>query len=198
MRSTNKEPQWATVYDDLFSQYVDIDADDFKFGTSSSDEASNNETIEGQFTDSGDSSSSEPAARRLSDDFWARTLAVLEESASSLEQQQDGNQQRESDQQTHHHNLSPAVSFYNTKNAPHADFLSLGGFPSPHISTVPSSPSVEAAARRRKAIKYQQECSAKIPERPVGVTKTYRSSSKSPKMMSPSRYRAGAQDAWTE
>ncbi|KAG9667298.1 hypothetical protein KCU99_g9665, partial [Aureobasidium melanogenum] len=198
MRSTNKEPQWATVYDDLFSQYVDIDADGFKFGTSSSDEASNNEIIEGHFTDSGDSSSSEAAARRLSDDFWARTLAVLEESASSLEQQQDGNQQRESDQQTHHHNLSPAVSFYNTKNTPHADFLSLGGFPSPHISTVPSSPSVEAAARRRKAIKYQQERSTRTPERPVGVTKTYRASSKSPRMMSPSRYRAGAQDAWIE
>lgn len=194
MRSTNKEPQWATVYDDLFSQYVDIDADDFKFGTSSSDEASNNEPLESHFTDSGDSSSSEAAARRLSDDFWARTLAVLEESASSLEQQQDGTQQRESEQ----HNLSPAASFYNTKVTPHADFLSLGGFPSPHISTVPSSPSVEAAARRRKAIRYQQERSAKTPERPVGVTKSYRSSSKSPKMMSPSRYRAGAQDAWVE
>ncbi|KAG9700562.1 hypothetical protein KCU95_g727, partial [Aureobasidium melanogenum] len=194
MRSTNKEPQWATVYDDLFSQYVDIDADDFKFGTSSSDEASNNEPLESHFTDSGDSSSSEAAARRLSDDFWARTLAVLEESASSLEQQQDGTQQRNSEQ----HNLSPAASFYNTKNTPHADFLSLGGFPSPHISTVPSSPSVEAAARRRKAIRYQQERSTKTPERPVGVTKSYRSSSKSPKMMSPSRYRAGAQDAWVE
>lgn len=198
MRSTNKEPQWATVYDDLFSQYVDIDADDFKFGTSSLDEPSNNEMIEGHLTDSSDSSSSEAAARRLSDDFWARTLAVLEESASSLEQQQDGKQQRESQQDTHHHNLSPAASFYNTKNAPHADFLSLGGFPSPHISTVPSSPSVDAAARRRKAIRYQQERSTKTPERPVGVTKTYRPSSKSPKMMSPSRYRAGAQDAWIE
>ncbi|KAI4737383.1 hypothetical protein E4T50_12141 [Aureobasidium sp. EXF-12298] len=199
IRATNKEPQWATVYDDLFSQYVDIDTDDFKFGTSSSDEASNNETInsiEGHLTDSGESSASEAAARRLSDDFWARTLAVLEESASSLEQQQDGNQQRE---QSHpHHTLSPAASFYNTKNTPHADFLSLGGFPSPHISTIPSSPSAEAAARRRRANKYQQERSTKTPERPVGVTKTYRSASKSPKMMSPSRYRAGAPDAWVE
>ncbi|KAI4723940.1 hypothetical protein E4T49_08336 [Aureobasidium sp. EXF-10728] len=193
MRPTNKEPQWATVYDDLFSQYVDIDTDDFKFGTSSSDEASNNEIHEEHFTDSGDSSGSEAAARRRSDDFWARTLAQLEESASSLEQQQDGTQQR--DQQ---HTLSPAASFYNTKNTPHADFLSLGGFPSPHISTVPSSPSVEAAARRRKAIKYQQERCAKTPERPVGVIKSYRSASKSPKMMSPSRYRAGAQDAWID
>ncbi|KAK5999378.1 hypothetical protein QM012_005503 [Aureobasidium pullulans] len=196
IRSTNKEPQWATVHDDLFSQYVDIDADDFKFGTSSSDEASNNENTEGHSTDSGDSSHSEAAARRLSDDFWARTLAVLEESASSLEQQQDGTQREESDQQTHHHDLSPAASFYHTKNTPHADFLSLGGFPSCHISTIPSSPSAEAAARRRRAIEYQQERSTRTPERPVGVTKAYRSSSKSPKMMTPSRYRAGAQDAW--
>jgi hypothetical protein len=202
MRSSNKEPQWSTVYDDLFSQYVDIDTVNFKFGTSISDEASNNETInsiEGQSTDSGDSSASEVAARRLSDDFWARTLAVLEESASSLEQEQDGNQQRESQQQSHHHHtLSPAASFYNTKNTPHADFLSLGGFPSPHISIIPSSHSADAAARRRRANKYQQERSVKTPERPIGVTKAYRSSSKSPKMMSPSRYRAGAPDAWVE
>ena len=200
IRATNKEPQWATVYDDLFSQYVDIDTDDFKFGTSSSDEASNNETvnsIEGHLTDSGESSASEAAARRLSDDFWARTLAVLEESASSLEQQQDGTQQREQSHQ-HHHTLSPAASFYNTKSTPHADFLSLGGFPSPYISTIPSSPSAEAAARRRRANKYQQERSTKTPERPVGITKAYRSASKPPEMMSPSRYRAGAPDAWVE
>ena len=201
MRPTNKEPQWATVYDDLFSQYVDIDTDDFQFGgTSSSDSASNNETlnsIEGHLTDSGDSSASEAAARRLSDDFWARTLAVLEESASSLELQQDsGNAQQRQSQ--HHNTLSPAASFYDTKNTPHADFLSLGGLSSPHISTVPSSPSADAAARRRRANKYQHERSAKTPERPVGVTKTYRSSSKSPKMMSPSRYRAGAPDAWVD
>jgi hypothetical protein len=198
MRSTNKEPLWSTVYDDLFSQYVDIDTDDFKFGTSISDEASNNETInsiEGHSTDSGDSSASGAAAHRLSDDFWARTLAVLEESASSLEREHD--EQRET--QPHHHTLSPATSFYNTKNTPHADFLSLGGFPSPHISTIPSSPSADAAARRRRANKYQQERCVKTPERkPVGVTKAYRSSSKSPKMMSPSRYRAGAPEAWVE
>lgn len=197
MRPTNKEPQWATVYDDLFSQYVDIDSDDFQFGgTNSSDSASNNETFNSIETDSGESSASEAAARRLSDDFWARTLAVLEESASSLELQQDsGNssQQRES-----HHTLSPAASFYNTKNTPHADFLSLGGFPSPHISTVPSSPPADAAARRRRANKYQHERSAKTPERPIGVSKVYRSTSRSPKMMSPSRYRAGAPDAWVE
>jgi hypothetical protein len=198
MRSTNKEPLWSTVYDDLFSQYVDIDTDDFKFGTSISDEASNNETInsiEGHSTDSGDSSASEAAARRLSDDFWARTLAVLEESASSLEQEHD--EQRESQQQ-HHHTLSPATSFYDTKNTPHADFLSLGGFPSPHISTIPSSPSADAAARCRRANKYQHERCAKTPERPVGITKAYRSSSKSPKMISPSRYRAGAPEFWVE
>jgi hypothetical protein len=199
MRSINKEPLWSTVYDDLFSQYVDIDTDDFKFGTSISDEASNNETInsiEGRSTDSGDSSASEAAAaRRLPDDFWARTLAVLEESASSLDQEYD--EQREIQQ--HHHTLSPATSFYNTKNTPNADFLSLGGFPSPHISTIPSSPSADAAARRRRANKYQHQRCVKTPERkPVGITKVYRSSSKSPKMMSPSRYRAGAPEAWVE
>lgn len=175
MRPTNKEPQWATVYDDLFSQYVDIDTDDFNFGSNSSDQASNNETLNSIETDSGESSASEAAARRLSDDFWARTLAVLEESASSLELQQDsGNQQQR--QREYHHTLSPAASFYNTKNTPHADFFSLGGFPSPHISTVPSSPSADAAARRRRANKYQHDRSAKTPERPVGVTKTYCSS----------------------
>ncbi|KAI5242472.1 hypothetical protein E4T43_04715 [Aureobasidium subglaciale] len=205
MHPTNKEPQWATVYDDLFNQYIDTDG--FEFGTcnavaatSSSDEASNSEvinSIEANFTDSGDSSSSEAAARRLSDDFWARTLAVLEESASTLESEQDGSQQRESQQQQIH-TLSPATSFHNTKNYPHADFLSLGGFPSPHISNDPSSPSAEAAARRREATRYQQDSRiTKTPERPVGIKKLYRSSSKSPKMMSPSRYRAGAQDAWT-
>ncbi|TIA56993.1 hypothetical protein D6C77_06520 [Aureobasidium pullulans] len=208
MRPANKEPQWTTVYDDLFNQYVDTDG--FEFGTcnaaattSSSDEASNNDiinSIEGNYTDSGDSSASEAAARRLSDDFWARTLAVLEESASTLEQEQTNtHQQQQRGRQQQIHTLSPASSFYNTKNHPHADFLSLGGFPSPHISnTIPSSPSAEAAARRRKAQRYQQDRSTKTPERPVGVTKQYRSSSKSPKMMSPSRYRAGAQDAWIE
>ncbi|RYF99885.1 MAG: hypothetical protein EOO02_16025 [Chitinophagaceae bacterium] len=64
MRPANKEPQWTTVYDDLFNQYVDTDG--FEFGTcnaaattSSSDEASNNDiinSIEGNYTDSGDSS----------------------------------------------------------------------------------------------------------------------------------------------
>ncbi|KAI5250801.1 hypothetical protein E4T42_04763 [Aureobasidium subglaciale] len=204
MRRTNKEPQWTTVYDDLFNQYIDTDG--FEFGTcnavaatSSSDEASNSEvinSIEANFTESGDSSSSEAAARRFSDDFWARTLAVLGESASTLEDEQDGSRQRESQQQQIHA-LSPAISFYNTKNHPHADFLSLGGFPSPHISNSPSSPSAEAAARRRKATRYQQDRRiTKTPERPVGIKKVYRSSSKSPNMMSPSRYRAGAQDAW--
>ncbi|KAI5199425.1 hypothetical protein E4T39_06242 [Aureobasidium subglaciale] len=204
MRPTNKDPQWATVYDDLFNQCIDTDG--FEFGTCNavaatgkSDEASNSEvidSIEADFTDSGDSSSSEVAARLRSDDFWARTLAVLEESASTLEDEQDGSQQRERQQQ-HIHTLSSATSFYNTKDHPHAQFLSLGGFPSPHISNVPSSPSAEAAARRCKAGRYQQDRRfTKTPERPVGIKKAYRPSSKSPKMMSPSRYRLGDSDAW--
>lgn len=183
MRPSNKEPQWTTVYDDLFNQYIDTDG--FEFGacnttTSSSDETNNEaiESIEG-LTDSGESSS--PGARRLSDDFWAKTLQALEESASSLEQSQQRERQ------------TPAALY--TKSHPHSDFLSLGGFPSPHISSLPSP---SDAARRRKAARYQTERSAKTPERPIGITKAYRAASKSSRMMSPSRYRAGAQEAWIE
>jgi hypothetical protein len=224
MRSTNKEPQWATVYDDLFNQYIDTDG--FEFGTynaqqhtSSSDEASTdmntfNSSFVEAFTDSSEesSSSSEAQARRDSDEFWAKTLLALEESAATLENEQEREQSAPCTPPS-----SSSFAFYNTKNEhhPHADFLSLGGFPSPHISssqtaaTSPSSPS-EAARRRKASSRYgnQRERATKTPERgraaPIGVTKSYRcntttSRSKSPKMMSPSRFRAGGpQDAWVQ
>lgn len=185
MRNANKEPQWASVYDDLFDQY--IDSDGFEFGTcdvvaaSSSDEGSNNAAASVEmFPENSESSSSEIG--RGFDDFWTRTVQVLEQSAAPSVQSRQVERN------------GPLTA--STKDHPHSDFLSLGGFPSPHIASTSSSPS--EAARRRKTAGSHSDRSNNLTKRASGINKAYRFTSKSPDMMSPSRYRAGAPGVWAD
>lgn len=187
--SINKEPDWSTVYDELFSQYIDTDVDNFGCSdntdykeTTDSDDSNNAVAVSS--TSSCIFGSSPPtnwSAKDIEQDFWTKTLQSLEDSANCVEQ----NQQIASAQQQPEFNL-----------ASHSDFLSLGGFPSPHISS-PQSPS-EAARRRKATHRQARQTSRGRSPRQTGVKKNP-SRGRSPRMMSPSRFRAGHfKDVWAE
>lgn len=189
MRPLNKEPEWSTTYDDLFNQYIDTDNLGFTDSAESPRERSDLDDFSSNIIKSVESSTSscEPGSspphkwsvKDIEQDFWAKTLRSLEENAACLEQGQQ---------------LALSGDHLDYTLAPHPDFLSLGGCPSPQLST-PSSPS--EAARRRKASwnNLRQSRPSPSPKSP-GVKKSYHNGSKSPKMMSPSRYRAGFKDVW--
>lgn len=187
IRSSNKEPDWATVYDDLFNQYIDIDDFDVKdptLGGFNTDDLNNkaSELFEpvSDSCEGGSSPQQNIGPKEIEADYWARTLRSLETSAAVIEQR--GREQLRS-----HNHRDAKVSI-------HPDFLSLGGHPSPRIPSPPISPS-EAARRRKGQIDNARSKSA---GRAPGIRKQHCSGSKSPKMMNPSRYRAGFKDVWEQ
>lgn len=190
MRPLNKEPDWSTAYDDLFNQYIDTDNLGFNNISDSAKDTSGSKDLKNTVPDSLDSSTASCELGGLSDhqwiakgieqDFWAKTLRSLEQSAAALTQDQG----------------SVLSGQRNPKLASQSDFLSLGGFPSPHISA-PCSPS-EAARRRKVSLDNTRHPKPAPSPKFAGVKKTCGQSIRSPKMMSPSRYRAGFRDVWAE
>ncbi|KAF1355000.1 hypothetical protein BDV97DRAFT_344491 [Delphinella strobiligena] len=191
VRSLNKEPDWNIAYDDLFNQYIDTEHLEYSDSAEPFKEQSNSDNS-GKFVHSEESttSSARPGSsppykwhpNEAEQDFWAKTLRSLEESASSCSVEQ-GRQVKHSKSQR------------NLTVTPHHDFLSLGGCPSPHI-TVPSSP-FKSAKRAKSLGNLRQPKPTVVPKSP-GIKKTWYPRTKSPKMMSPSRYRAGFKDAWAD
>jgi len=215
IRPTNKEPEWSNICNNVFDQYLDND-DLFGFEVghyqrSSSDESVNffdfsteseqsHQTSGTSPLDSwecdvsqrgGATVSRQPKAKE-SVDFWTKTLRALEQNAAESENKQ--------------HTLKTAKS--------HPDFLSLGGCPSP--PAIPSSPTDQSFSvprrRGRGAANGRKASQARSVSRgrPKGITKSTQAaivdpyatvrkySASPPKMMTPSRYRAGFKDVWAE
>lgn len=193
IRSQNKEPEWNSVYDDLFEQY--IDTDDFSFGDngfqrkdsgclSSNDFALPNSTKNG-YAPEYSTIPAPDAGRGADDDFWDKTLRSLEDSAVAVEEQ------------------ARKASSYSSSCAHSAasnpDFLSLGGAPSPHLQSSLDPPL--QSPRRRKQQFAAKNSAPGTPIKPSGVRKaTGATRSKTPKMMDPSRYtsRSGFKDVWLD
>lgn len=193
IRSANKEPDFSTVYDDLFDQYVDTDH--FNFGgsplerRSSDDLSSNAHDLLGSSNDSNPADSSPhtswDASQAASDEFWENTLRCFQQKVAVSEQRGRTTSRSE--------DCRAASS-----SASNPDFLSLGGFPSPHLRSASDHPS--QSPRRPKPYFSANDSRQNSPRKPSGVRKLSRSCSRKPsKMMSPSRYTsAGFRDIWLE
>ncbi|KAK5117028.1 hypothetical protein LTR62_006749 [Meristemomyces frigidus] len=216
IRSSNKEPEWSSICNNVFDQYLDSD-DLFGFDVEGRERNSSNDSVNlfDYSTGSGSEQSQQttgtspipswdsvtvPGADHVDVqpraqepvDFWTKTIRALEQNAATSERKQQ--------------TLRTAKS--------HPDFLSLGGCPSP--PAIPSSPTDQSLSvqrrRGRTAANGRTTSQARSVSRgrPSGVTKgatsgasksraTSRQISVSPsKMMTPSRYRAGFHDVWTE
>lgn len=222
IRPANKEPEWSSICNNVFDQYLDGD-DLFGFGTeqrerSSSDDSRNLFDFSGSSEQSHRTDTTSPILSWTSEsksstearqpkakapvDFWHKKLRALEQNAADCERRQQ--------------------KLRTTKS--HPDFLSLGGFPSP--PAIPGSPTIQSlSVQRQRSRQLGPAANGRKPTtqrsvtnlravsrgRPAGVTKppataasvnpsaTIRKYSASPsKMMTPSRYRAGFKDVWAE
>ena len=214
-RPVNKEPEWSSICNNVFDQYLDHD-DIFAFDADQRGRTSSNDSCN-LFDFSGSSEQShqtdatspmpswEPAApdveiekqhpkSKAPVDFWQKTVKALEQNAAACELRQQ--------------------KLRTTKS--HPDFLSLGGHPSPpalHSSPTDQSFSAQRRVSRSLAANGKKRnitARSSSRGRPSGVSKatvagsvnpyaTVRKCSASPaKMMNPSRYRAGFKDVWSE
>lgn len=220
IRRANKEPEWSSICNNVFDQYLDTD-DPFGFEADGRERSSSNDS--GNLFDFSTGSeqshqtsatspipfweetavqhskttvkAEQPRAKEPLD-FWTKKLKALERNAAESERTQ--------------RDLRTAKS--------HPDFLSLGGGPSP--PALPASPTNQSLSVQRQRSRVVAANGRKASQarsvsrgRPSGVTKcttagttstvnpyaTVRKSSASPsKMMTPSRYRAGFKDIWAE
>ena len=146
-RQTNKEPEWSSICNNVFDQYLDQD-DVFAFDTDQRGRASSNDSCN-LFDFSGSSEQSHqtdatspvpswgPSVQEIEIekqnpkpkapvDFWQRTVKALERNAAECELKQQ--------------------KLRSTKS--HPDFLSLGGHPSPP-PVLPSSPTDQSFSAQR-------------------------------------------------
>jgi hypothetical protein len=214
MRRSNKEPEWSSICNNVFDEYLDDD-DLFGLEANQRDRSSSNDSVN-LFDFSGSSEQShqteatspipsweppvkEPAVEQRQPKpkepvtFWTKTLRALEQNAAECERKQQ--------------------TLRSTKS--HPDFLSLGGCPSPPM--VPLSPTDQSFSAQRRVSRSaangkRRNITARSVSRgrPSGVTKTVtagstnpyatvrKCSASPPKMMTPSRYRAGFKDVWAE
>ncbi|KAK4504167.1 hypothetical protein PRZ48_005083 [Zasmidium cellare] len=227
IRPTNKEPEWSSLCNNVFDQYLEGD-DLFDFGDSkrersSSDDSGNLFDFSGSSEQSNQTSATSPnpsstgalsvqsveteakqPKAKAPGDFWTKKLRALEQNAAECEKRQQ--------------------KLRSTKS--HPDFLSLGGYPSP--PALPPSPTGQSRSAQRQTSRAFAANGNKTPTqrsvtnvrsvsrgRPMGVSKQPPASASasinpyatirnkpnaSPsKMMNPSRYRAGAfKDVWAE
>ncbi|KAK1081867.1 hypothetical protein LTR33_004330 [Friedmanniomyces endolithicus] len=217
IRPSNKEPEWSSICKNVLDQYLDND-DPFGFDSDHRERCSSNDSYnlfefsagsgseqshqtagtsplpswEGVAVSGAEAIEAQQPVAKEPVDFWTKTLRALEQNAAASERQQQ----------------QPLRA---TKS--HPDFLSLGGCPSP--PAIPSSPvdqslSVQRQRSRKPAANGRKTSQARSLSRgrPTGVTKatvatgpssTARKASASPaKMMTPSRFRSGFKDVWTE
>ncbi|CAK3943375.1 Hypothetical predicted protein [Lecanosticta acicola] len=222
IRPGNKEPEWSSLCNNVFDQYLNDD-DIFAIGDSqrersSSDGSGNLFDFSGSSEQSNQTNVTSPIPSwddppstagakteakqpkaKAPGEFWTQKLRALEQNAAQCERRQQ--------------------RLRTTKS--HPDFLSLGGHPSP--PAVPPSPTDQSSSAPRPRGRVAAANGSKTPTqrsvtnlrsvsrgRPVGVTKpaaaatvnpyaTIRKTNASPsKMMNPSRYRAGFKDVWAE
>ena len=223
MRRQNKEPEWSSICNNVFDQYLDSD-DLFGYTAEAPERSSSDDSVNlFDFSTGSEQSNQTDGTSPITSweyglahskpviaqqpqaqeplDFWTRTLHALEENAAATE-----HTQRE---------LRTAKS--------HPDFLSLGGCPTPPAAQ--GSPPDHARSDRSRSIRSRKSrpaANGRKPSqarsasrgRPTGVTKctaavqgaanvgayaTVRKCSASPsKMMTPSRYRADFKDVWQE
>lgn len=211
IRHHNKEPEWSSLCNNVFDQYLD-GHDVLGLGNGSRERSSSDDSVN-LFDLSGSSEQSnrtagtspvpaweyapvpttvqqaqQPQARE-SLDFWQKTLRALERNAAESEDKQK--------------------TLRSTKS--HPDFLGLGGFPSPPAvpCPVPSQTFSVPRNRPRESANGSKRSTSQVRSisrgRPTGVAKntnpyaTIRKGSLSPhKMMNPSRYRAGFRDVWAD
>lgn len=209
IRHPNKEPEWSSLCNNVFDQYLDTDdlfgLEPDRHERNSSQDSCNLFDFSGGSEQSHQTEGTSPLpswgpaheakqpTAREPVDFWQKTLRALEHNAAKSEQKQQ--------------------KLRTTKS--HPDFLSLGGCPSPPaIPTSPVDQSFSAQRRlsRSSANGKKRNITARSVSRgrPTGVAKstvagsanphaTARKCSVSPaKMMTPSRYRAGFKDVWVE
>lgn len=224
IRPTNKEPDFSSLCDNVFDQYLDGDdlfaLEGGKRERSSSDGSGNLFDFSGSSEQSNQTSATSPILSweepfsvvesieteakqpkaKAPGDFWTRKLRALEQNAAECEKRQQ--------------------KLRSTKS--YGDFLSLGGHPSP--PALPSSPTDQSYSLPRQRSRLPAANGRKTPTqrsvtnarsvsrgRPVGVTKPPASAAAHPyatirksrdvspsKMMNPSRYRAGFKDVWAE
>ncbi|KAL1305544.1 hypothetical protein AAFC00_007153 [Neodothiora populina] len=171
MRPLNKEWERSNAYDDLFNQYIDIDLLNLSDSSTSLDRIGS-EDFSNIFhtaeTSSPDSDSSDIAQKP-----WNAKDVVQDFWTSTLRSLEVG-----------------------AESAAHSDFLSLGGFPSPHISS-PTSPS-EAARQRGSTLNNRTRWSkpAASPKSPR-TQKRQHQKDKLANMMSASCYSTGSPRART-
>ncbi|GAB7351550.1 hypothetical protein MBLNU459_g2181t1 [Dothideomycetes sp. NU459] len=187
IRLSNKEPEWATAYDDLFDQYIDVDPFEVNgpvLGGFSPDILSEGTSLSYEIPARTCKAGSSPSAKWESDEieanYWAKAFHCLEDGAASFEQR--GRQQ------------SRSYNHCDTKVPIYPEFLQLGGHQGARIYSPPASPS--ESLRRRKT--QSAESRSKSASRRSGISKPSRNGSKSPNMMTPSIYRAGFKDVWAE
>ena len=214
IRQPNKEPEWSSICNNVFDEYLDTD-DLFGFEgdpreRSSSDDSANLFDFSGGSERSHQTGATspipswEPAAQEVlveakqpkakePTNFWTKTLRALEHNAAECEKKQQ--------------------TLRSTKS--HPDFLSLGGCPSP--PAVPSSPTDQPLSAQRRVSRSaangkRRNITARSVSRgrPAGVAKSTvggsanpyatvsKCSASPPKMMNPSRYRAGFRDVWVD
>ena len=211
IRHSNKEPEWSSICNNVFDQYLDCDElFGFEHERSSSSDSVNLFDFSGSSEQSHKTEGTSPIPSleppvqecvveakqpkaKEAGNFWTKTLRALEQNAAECERQQQ--------------------TLRSTKS--HPDFLSLGGCPSP--PAVPSSPTDQPFSAQRRVSRSaangkRRNITARSVSRgrPSGVTKsavagsvnpyaTVRKCSASPpKMMTPSRYRAGFKDVWID
>ena len=222
IRPGNKEPEWSSLCNNVFDQYLDDDdifgidgssrerssSDDsgHLFDFSGSSEQSNQTSVTSPIPSwdeppsiAGAKTEAKQPKAKAPGEFWTKKLRALEQNAAECERRQQ--------------------KLRTTKS--HPDFLSLGGHPSP--PAIPPSPTDQSYSAQRPRGRVPAANGRKTPTqrsvtnlrsvsrgRPVGVTKpaasaavnpyaTIRKPNASPsKMMNPSRYRAGFKDVWAE
>lgn len=213
IRHSNKEPEWSSICNNVFDQYLDDD-DVFGFEAGGRERSSSDD-----FGDLFDSSTPSEQSRQTIGtshipsweyratqnieigetkqpkakepvDFWTKTVRALEQNAAESERRQQ--------------TLRASKS--------HPEFLSLGGYPSPPAMPSPNNQLYSAQRRRYRgpAANGRNASQARSVSRgrPTRVLKapsaanpsaTIRNTSASPvKMSIPSRYRAGTEDVWVE
>lgn len=226
IRPSNKEPEWSSICNNVFDQYLDDD-DLFGLGTGQQRDRSSSNDSANLFDLSGSSVGFSGASEQSNNTsgtspipswdapVYQSPVHRLAHNAQQPQAKEPVNfwqktlkalEQNAADCEQKQQRLRTAKS--------HPDFLSLGGCPSPpaipYSPTDQSYPAQRQVSRGRMAANGRKTPTSTVRSvsrgRPTGIAKhaanpyaTIRKTSVSPhKMMNPSRYRAGFKDVWID
>lgn len=190
-RRKNKETASSRAYDDLFDQYIDPEILEPNKGHLhrpssvglSTPSSAIVESIEEHWPLCEPDQAHWETKQELQDENWAQTLRRLE-----------GHDDEEDSRQ---YQIETDTGFsYPPLPVLDPDFLSLGGCPSPHISSATPGASSDRYHQRRT---FNAPQSFQRPIEPTtGIRKILRNCKSIPNMMTPSRYRSGFREAWRD